>query len=179
KQEAVKLFPPPPAKDNQPLPPLSDLVARKGNSKNGAMVYTTSGTCANCHVVNGAGKEVGPDLSEIGKKLSREALYESILFPSAGISHNYETYVVETKNGNVASGILVSQTPDAVVLKGSDAIVRTFKKSEIETLVKSNVSLMPADLNKAMTVQELTDLVEYLLTLRGNTEKQTGKPPPK
>lgn len=176
KQEAVKLFPPPPAKDNQPLPPLSDLIARKGNTKNGAKVYTTTGTCANCHLVNGAGKEVGPDLSEIGKKLSREALYESILFPNAGISHNYETWVLETKNGNVASGILVSQTPSEVTIKGSDAIVRTFKKAEIETLAKSNVSLMPADLNKTMTVQELVDVVEYMLTLRtaSKAEKKPG-----
>jgi putative membrane-bound dehydrogenase-like protein len=176
KSEAVKLFPPPPAKDNQPLPPLSDLLGRKGNVQNGAKVYATTGTCANCHLVNGAGKEVGPDLSEIGKKLSREALYESILFPSAGISHNYETWVLETKNGNVASGVLVSQTRSEVTIKGSDAIVRTFKKAEIETLAKSNVSLMPADLNKTMTVQELVDVVEYLLTLRtaSKPEKEPG-----
>ena len=170
KQEAVKLFPPPPAKDNQSLPPLGELVTRKGNSKNGAQVFTTTGTCATCHVVQGAGKEVGPDLSEIGKKLSREALYESILFPSAGISHNYEMWVLEAKNGTVANGVLISQTPTEVVLKGSDAITRTFKRSEIESLVKSNVSLMPADLNKTMTVQELTDVVEYLLTLREATK---------
>ncbi len=167
KQEAAKLFPPPPAKDNQALPPLSDLVQRKGDSKRGQAVFAATGTCATCHIVNGTGKEVGPDLSEIGKKLSREALYESILFPNAGISHNYETYVAETKNGNVVNGILVSQTPTEIVLKGSDAIVRTFKKSEIETMMKSNVSLMPADLNKTMTVQELIDVVEYMLTLRG------------
>lgn len=167
KQEAAKLFPPPPSKDNRPLPPLSELVGRKGDSKRGQAVFATTGTCATCHVVNGAGKEVGPDLSEIGKKLSREALYESILYPNAGISHNYETYLLETKNGNVVTGILVSQTAGEVVLKGADAIVRPFKRVEIETLAKSNVSLMPADLNKTMTLQELSDVVEYMLTLRG------------
>jgi putative membrane-bound dehydrogenase-like protein len=166
KQQAAELFPLPAAKDNQPLPAISELVQRKGNAAQGQVVFANAGTCANCHVVNGTGKEVGPDLSEIGKKLSREALYESILFPSASISHNYETYVLATKNGTTMSGVLVSQTPEEVTLKGADALVRTFKKKDIEVLEKSSTSLMPADLHKALTTQDLADLVEYLLTLK-------------
>jgi putative membrane-bound dehydrogenase-like protein len=176
KTEAARLFPLPPSKDNQPLPPLGELARRRGDPTNGLKVFNTVGTCATCHVVNGAGKDVGPDLSEVGKKLGREALLESILYPSAGISHNYETYVVELKSGGVATGLLVSQTPEAVTLKGADSIVRTFKKDEVEQLAKSPVSLMPADLAKALTVRELTDVVEYLLTLR--EAKGSGKKQP-
>jgi putative membrane-bound dehydrogenase-like protein len=171
-KQAVELFPLPATKNNEALPPISELVKRKGDAGRGKLIFATTGTCANCHMINGAGKEVGPDLSEIGKKLSRESLYESILYPSASISHNYETYVLATKNETVATGILVSQTPEEVTLKGADAILRTFKKAEIESLEKSNVSLMPADLHKALTVQDLHDLVEYLLTLK---EAQKGK----
>jgi putative heme-binding domain-containing protein len=171
-KQAVELFPLPATKNNEALPPISELVKRKGDAGRGKLIFATTGTCATCHIVNGAGKEVGPDLSEIGKKLSREALYESILYPSASISHNYETYVLATKNETVATGILVSQTPEEVTLKGADAILRTFKKAEIESLEKSNVSLMPADLHKALTIQDLHDLVEYLLTLK---EAQKGK----
>jgi putative membrane-bound dehydrogenase-like protein len=166
KQQAAELFPLPATKDNAPLPSIAELIKRKGDAKKGQVVFQNAGTCATCHVVNGAGKEVGPDLSEIGKKLSREALYESILYPSASIAHNYESYVLATKKGNIVTGVLVSQTPDEVSLKGADAIVRTFKKPEIETLDKSPISLMPADLHKTMTVQDLADLVDYLLTLR-------------
>ena len=61
---------------------------------------------------------------------------------------------------------LVSQTPEEVTLKGADAIVRSFKRSDIETLQQSPVSLMPADLHKALTVQGIADVVEYLLTLK-------------
>ena len=57
-------------------------------------MFHTTGTCIQCHQVNGLGKEVGPNLSEIGKKLTKQALFESILYPSAGISHNFETWVV-------------------------------------------------------------------------------------
>jgi putative heme-binding domain-containing protein len=163
---AEKLFPQPQTKDKKPLPSITDLVKARGNVGNGALVFAKQGTCANCHVVNGQGKEVGPNLSEIGKKLSREAVFESILYPSASISHNFEMYIVETKAGTTANGVLVSKTPAEVSIKGADAIVRTFKTAEVESVVRSPISLMPADLHQGMTTQEMVDLVEYLLTLR-------------
>ncbi|MEX0704828.1 MAG: PVC-type heme-binding CxxCH protein [Planctomycetales bacterium] len=163
---AEKLFPVAPAKDARPLPPIGELVQRKGDRTRGMIVYTTNGTCLNCHKVAQKGKEVGPDLSGIGTKLSRQALYESILFPSAGISHNYETYTILLANGTTASGVITSRTDDAVTLKSADALERTYPAAEIEEIVKQDVSLMPADVQKSMTADELVDLVEYLTTLR-------------
>ena len=123
--QAEKLFPAPTTKDKKPLPDISDLVKLKGNVANGQSVYAKQGTCAKCHTVNGEGKNVGPDLSEIGKKLSKEAVYEAILYPSASILHNYETWVVESR-GTTTSGLLVSRTPADVTIKDSEGD-RTFK----------------------------------------------------
>jgi putative membrane-bound dehydrogenase-like protein len=166
KQLVAELFPRPAGKDNIPIPAISDLVKMKGNVQAGKLAFAKVGTCANCHVVNGEGKEVGPNLSEIGKKLSKEALYESILYPSAGISHNYETWVIETAKGESVQGVLISQTAAEVTIKNADALLRTFKRSEIDQMAKSPVSLMPAELNKNLTTQDLADVVEYMMTLR-------------
>jgi putative membrane-bound dehydrogenase-like protein len=171
RSQAFGLLPFPTTKAELPIAPINMLVKIKGNANNGKLIFAKQGTCANCHVVNGEGKEVGPNLSEIGKKLSKEALYESILYPSAGISHNYETHILETKRGDVVQGILISKTPAEVTLKDKDAILRTFKTAEIESLTKSPISLMPADLHRSMTTQELADVVEYLLTLREARKK--------
>lgn len=167
KAEIDALFPLPPSRNAQPLPPLPELVKRQGSVERGKTVYFSEvSKCATCHIVNGQGKEVGPNLSEIGSKLSREAFFESIIYPSAGISHNYETWTAVTTNGTVITGLLVSDTADAVLLKGSDAIVRTIKKDELDELVKQPVSLMPADLQKILTVDELVDVIEFLQTLK-------------
>ena len=160
-----ELFPPPPGM-GKPLPPISELVKRKGDVNSGRLVYLDEGTCVKCHQFMGIGQNVGPDLSEIGDKLSREALYESILYPSAGISHNYETYALITSDGNVVTGLLVSQTDEEIAIKGNDALTRTFKTADVEELVKQDVSLMPADMQKTITEQQLVDLVEFLTTLR-------------
>ena len=79
------------------LPPIEELVKRTGDAIEGRILFNTTATCVKCHKVDGIGKDVGPDLTEIGSKLSRHALYESILYPSAGISHNYETWTIVTK----------------------------------------------------------------------------------
>ena len=124
------------------------------------------GTCLKCHTVNGVGKEVGPNLSEIGDKFARDALYESILFPSAAIAHNYETYRLELESGNVVTGILVSQTPEQVSIKTADAIVQTYKRGDVASLTQLKISLMPADLQKLMSTDDLVNVVEYLTTLK-------------
>jgi putative membrane-bound dehydrogenase-like protein len=168
---AAKVFPLPPAVDARPLPPVRQLVRRAGDARKGQIVFATVGTCAKCHVVNREGKDVGPNLSEIGAKLSRPALYESILFPSAAISHNFAAYTLVLQNGNVVSGILVSRTPDSIAIKGIDAITRTYRTSEVEEVKEQTVSLMPADLQKAMTADDLVNVVEYLTTLKPRTQK--------
>ena len=112
------------------------------------------------------GREIGPNLTEIGSKLSREAMFESVLYPSAGISHNFELWTVVMASGTTVNGMLTSNTDEEIRIKGDDALVRTFKKSDVEELVKQKISMMPADLQKTMTTQELADVVEYMQSLK-------------
>jgi putative heme-binding domain-containing protein len=172
---ANKLFPLAPGKDNKPLPPLAELATRKGDVTNGRIVFHTTGTCIQCHQVNGLGKEVGPNLSEIGKKLTKQALFESILYPSAGISHNFESWIVATVDGNLYTGLITSETADEIVMKDAKSIITTIKKSNIEQRKKSETSLMPADLQKVISEKELVDVVEFMTTLKEAQASTAGK----
>ena len=163
---AQRLFPLPPSKDNVPTPPISELLQLKGDLANGRIVFFSTGTCHRCHVVDGMGRDIGPNTSEIGSKLSREAMFESVLYPSAGISHNFEMWTVVKADGITLNGLLVSNTDAEVSIKGDDALVRAIPKSDIEELVKQKISMMPADLQKTMTTQELADVVEYMQSLK-------------
>ena len=166
KKRASELFPMAATKDNRPLPSLQELVKKQGDAERGKAVFEGAGTCSKCHIVYGKGIEVGPDLSEIGNKLSRMAMFESILFPSAGISHNYENWMVLKEDGQTITGVLVGATDSAVQIKDDQGINHLISVDEIDTRKKQKLSLMPADLHKQMTVQELVDLVEYLMDLR-------------
>ena len=164
--EAAKHLQLPATADAKPLPTISELVRRKGDATKGAVIFEKPGTCIACHKVRGKGKEVGPDLSEIGSKLSREAMYVSILNPSAAISHNYESYTVLTDQGLTVSGLMVSKTDKAVTLRTKEGVDRRIPAGSIDELIKQKLSLMPQDLQKLLTADQLVDLVEYLLTLR-------------
>ncbi len=166
RKAALELFPAPKASTKEPVPPMPELVAKKGDAVTGEKLFRTTGTCANCHVVKKQGKVVGPDLSEIGSKLTREAMFVSILDPSAGISHNYESYQALMDSGQTVVGLMVSQSEDKVTLKDAQAIERTLLRSEIEQFRKQEKSMMPENLIENLSVQDLVDIVEYMLTLK-------------
>lgn len=171
-EEAAKYLTLPATADSQPLPTISELVKRRGNATAGGLVFRQAGTCIKCHKVADEGKEVGPSLAEIGSKLSREAMYVSILDPSAAISHNFETYSLLSDEGILITGLMISQTDESVTLRTNEGIDKTVDRESIEFLRKQTKSLMPQDLQRLMTVGQLVDLVEYLLTFR----KADGQP---
>jgi putative heme-binding domain-containing protein len=148
------------------LPPLEELAKKRGNAQNGKTVYFGAATCSQCHMVGNEGKNVGPSLTEIGNKLSREAMIVSILAPSAGISHNYEAYTARTTDGEVITGLLISKTAESVIIKDAKGIERTIPSNDLDELQKQEKSLMPENLQELINEQELVDVVEYLMSLR-------------
>ena len=166
RESSATLFPLAAAKNDKPLPSILDLANLSGDAQRGRQVFAEAGTCIKCHQVLKQGKRVGPDLSEIGKKLSRLAMFESILYPSAGISHDYETYVAELADGNIVSGILLNQTDEEIEIVNAEGVAQRLSRAEVDQLVRQPISLMPADLHKNLSEQDLVNVVEYLMTLK-------------
>jgi len=146
---------------------VGELMKLKGDARRGSEVFRRAEVaCIACHQVDGEGLDFGPKLSEIGTKLGKDALYESILDPSAGIAFGYEAWSVDLANGDELFGLIVSETADDLALKAQTGIVTKVKKAEIARRVKMSTSIMPAGLQLTLSTQELVDLVEYLAQLR-------------
>ena len=165
KKAANELFPLVKTSQN-PLPPIEVLVKKNGNASEGKKLYNAVATCSQCHQVGTEGKNVGPALTEIGSKLSKDALYASILAPSAGISHNFEAYAARTDEDEVIIGLKVSDTPESVTIRDAKGIERTVQRKNLEEIKKQEKSLMPENLQETMNEQGLVDLVEYLVSLK-------------
>ena len=166
-KQAAEALPLPLGGGAQPLPPVSQLLAMKGDVKRGEAVFQRPlSTCSNCHQVNGQGKDFGPALSEIGTKLGKDALYEAILEPSAGISFGYESWELKLKNGDEVYGLIISETADSLTTKDATGITRPIPKKDITSRQQLKTSIMPAGLQMTMSTQELVDLVEYLSSLK-------------
>jgi putative membrane-bound dehydrogenase-like protein len=170
RNKAMIAFPPPGRLDPRKLPSPAALAARKGDPARGKQLLAASVNndmqCLKCHTIRGTGGQVGPDLSVIGKKASKENLFESILFPSKAIADQYLTWQVETTKGLSLAGLLVEETPTSITLRDGNGKDTRIDKKEIESRTKSPKSLMPEDLVKAMTEDQLVDMVAYLFSLK-------------
>jgi uncharacterized repeat protein (TIGR03806 family) len=144
------------------------ILALSGEASRGKrLFFETSGvSCKNCHRIQKEGKEVGPELTTIGKKLTRAQLLESILEPSKLIDPKYVTYLAETDDGRIATGLLITKDDDGVVLKDAQDKLLRIPAKQIEQLVPQRQSLMPDLLFRDMTAQQVADLLEYLSTLK-------------
>lgn len=167
KTEAAKVLPLPMARDAKPMPSMVELLKMNSNVADGEQVfYRQQPGCSTCHTIHGRGGQIGPDLSEIGTKLAKEAIVEAILEPSAGISVGYETYSVDLKSGDEAYGLLVNDASDDIAIKDAKGIVTHYKKSDVLNKRKLKVSLMPTGLQQGMSAQEFADLIAFLSGLK-------------
>jgi putative membrane-bound dehydrogenase-like protein len=122
--------------------------------------------CIKCHVVGGQGGTVGPELASVGAKYPKDELIQSVLYPSSKISSGYEPVVIATSDGKVLTGILKSETGDALEIEDVDAKRIKIAKDDVDDRKKSDVSLMPNGLAEGLSKQDFADLIAYLETLK-------------
>ena len=147
------------------------ILALQGDAGRGEGVFLRSGaaSCNRCHRVKGKGADIGPDLSQIGRKYERKALLETIMNPSAGIAPEYVPYVVETEQGKVYAGFLHEQNDERVVLKTVEGATVQIPRKQVVELVRQEKSLMPELVLKNVTAQDAADLLAYLVSLQETT----------
>lgn len=173
RNKAMIAFPPAGRIDPKNMPSIATLITRKGNPQHGKQVLAASVKgemqCLKCHTIRGVGGAIGPDLSMIGKKASRENLFESILFPSKAVADQYISWVITTKNDLIVTGLLIEETPDYVLLRDANGKDTKFAKKDIESRAKDPKSIMPENLLVTMTEDDMVDMVEYLFSLKTAT----------
>ena len=173
RRSAASVLPAPPKLDPARLPSIPALLARKGNIERGYAVLEKTlkndAACLKCHTINKVGGAVGPDLSVIGSKASRENLLESILYPSRAIADQYIQWIVETKSGQVINGIVIEETPDYLLLRDVNVKDHKVPRADIESKTKSPKSLMPDNLLSYLSEEDLLDVIEYLYSLKTPT----------
>lgn len=137
---------------------LLPLATQKGDANHGKEVYTA--TCAVCHTFNGQGGKVGPDLSGIAAKGSKEILID-ILDPNRSVEANYRLWNVTTKAGDTFSGRLEAETQTSIEILDTTGQKHTIQRKDIATLEASNSSLMPNGF-EALPPSDLTALLAFL-----------------
>lgn len=143
-------------------------LRRDGDVERGRALFHSveKAACAACHTVDGRGGRAGPDLFAVGDSFPRRELITAILEPSAAIAVGYGATIVETKAGATFYGIVKQANAAATELMGADGKLVRISSADIKAQTGSALSLMPAGLHAAFSLQEFADLIEYLASLR-------------
>jgi len=143
-------------------------LTHEGDVARGARLFADEQRlgCSKCHSVDGRAGKAGPDLFAVGDKFGRRDLVDAVLMPSATISPGYGTVILETKAGEEYRGILKQATDAGVQLIGADGKLVSVAKADIREQRGSTLSLMPEGLHAVLSLQEFTDLTEYMARLQ-------------
>jgi putative heme-binding domain-containing protein len=138
-----------------------------GDATRGKGVFEGKGTCGNCHRVGDKGARVGPDLSQIGSVRRSVELNRSLQEPDAEITPPNRLFRVVTKEGATTTGRLLNQdTFTLQLLDAKDEKLKSFTKSNLREYAFVPNSSMPSYKDK-LTTQELSDVIAYLASLKG------------
>lgn len=156
-QSLLSQTPKPEEERNKAMTALADL---KGDVNRGREVFVRS--CTACHKVgNGDGRDFGPNLAGVAKRMNKVKLVQSVVDPNAEVAEKYRSTLIVTTDGMPTAGLVVAENDTEVELFDGKAI-RKIAKADIEERVVQNQSSMPEGLAAAIAPAEFIDLLEYL-----------------
>ena len=152
-----------------------------GDPTHGTAVFFGKGRCAECHVIDGKGGFLGPDLSAFGASRGAQEIRDAILKPSRN-GRLGERVIVTVRSGNKYSGLVRNEDNFSLQLQDSNGGFHFFSKTEVAEINRQSDSLMPSDYGSTLTPRELDDLIAFLVRsaertkadkrIRGNEEDE-------
>jgi putative heme-binding domain-containing protein len=147
-----------------------------GDAAHGKALFFGEAVCYTCHMVEGKGGRLGPDLTTTGSARSTDYLIDSVRNPSRRLaqglseamkefSQEYETVDVETADGQKFSGVILNEDHFTVQMLDLRERLHLFEKDKLRSFEKSRKSLMPAYDKNMLSDKDLQDILAFLLSV--------------
>jgi putative heme-binding domain-containing protein len=154
-----------------------------GNAAHGKELFTGSAACSTCHMIEGKGGRLGPDLTAAGTARSTDYLVDSIRNPSRRLaqgiseamkefSQEYETVTVTDERGQKFQGVVLNEDNFTLQMLDTREQLHLFEKGKLRAFEKTRESLMPRYDEKMLPDKDLQDIVAYLLSLGAGNSVQ-------
>jgi putative heme-binding domain-containing protein len=147
-----------------------------GNASNGKQLFYGDANCSLCHMVEGKGGRVGPDLSAVGESRTRDAIIDSVRHPSRRLAwgltestkefpQEYETITVVTDDGKEIKGVALNEDNFSVQMIDASEQIYLLEKNKLRSFKKSRESLMPEYKPDTLSDKDLDDIVAFLTSV--------------
>jgi len=146
-----------------------------GNAAHGKELFNGAAGCSTCHMMEGKGGRLGPDLTSVGGSRSTEYLVESLRNPSRRLAQGifeamkefpqeYFSVSVVSADGTKLSGVVLNEDQFTLQMLDTREQLHLFEKEKLRSLEKRRESAMPVYDQKALSDKDLQDLIAYLQT---------------
>jgi cytochrome c oxidase cbb3-type subunit III len=146
-----------------------------GDAVRGRQLFEAEANCSSCHMVNGKGGRLGPDLSDVATSRTGTALIESIRNPSQRLAwgltestkefaQEYRTVSLVTADGKKLKGVTLNEDQFSIQIMDFAQQVHSFDKSQLRSLTVTRESLMPVYDATTLPDRDLNDIIAYLLS---------------
>lgn len=146
-----------------------------GNAAHGKELFYGTAACATCHIVEGKGGRLGPDLTTTGSARSTDYLVDSIRNPSKRLAQGliesakefpqeYESVTVVTTDGKKFMGVTLNEDDFTLQMMDTREQIHFFEKDNLKSLEKTRGSLMPAYDTKSLNDKDLQDIIAFMLS---------------
>jgi cytochrome c oxidase cbb3-type subunit III len=147
-----------------------------GNAAHGKDLFYGDANCSLCHMVEGKGGRVGPELTGVGGSRTREAIIDSVRNPSRRLAwgltestkefpQEYETITVVTADGKEIKGVALNEDNFSVQVMDSSEQIYLLDKGKLRSFKKSRESMMPQYKPDTLSDRDLDDIVAYLISV--------------
>jgi cytochrome c oxidase cbb3-type subunit III len=147
-----------------------------GNAAHGKELFFGDANCSLCHMVNGKGGRLGPELTGVGASRTREALVDSVRNPSRRLAwglneatkefpQEYESVTVVTDDGKQIKGVTLNEDSFSVQIMDTSEQIHLLEKDKLRSFQKSRESAMPKYGPDLLSDKDLEDIVAFLISV--------------
>jgi cytochrome c oxidase cbb3-type subunit 3 len=153
-------------------------VQPAGDSAHGRQLFYGDANCSGCHMVEGKGGRLGPDLTAVGMARAADAIVDSVRNPSRRLApglleatkefpQEYETVTVVTPAGQEIKGVTMNEDNFSLQVMDASEQIHLFEKDKLRSIKKSRTSMMPIYGAALLSDKDLQDIVAYLQSVGG------------
>jgi cytochrome c oxidase cbb3-type subunit III len=147
-----------------------------GDAAHGKDLFYGDANCSLCHMVEGKGGRLGPDLTSVGGSRTRDSIIDSVRHPSAHLAwglteatkefpQEYESITVVTADGEEIKGVALNEDNFSVQIMDSSEKIHLLEKDKLRSFQKSRQSMMPPYDASALSDKDLEDIVTFLFSV--------------
>lgn len=147
-----------------------------GSAARGKELFYGDANCSLCHMVEGKGGRLGPELTGVGGSRTHEAIVDSVRNPSRRLAwglteatkefpQEYESVTVVTADGKEIRGVTLNEDSFSAQIMDANEKIHLLDKSTLRSFKKSRLSAMPKYGSDVLSDKDLEDIVAFLVSV--------------